>query len=90
MPEHDELWQKAQKQVEDKVGFYVHFAAYVSVNALFVAFWAMGNMGFPWFIIPMAGWGIGVAIHFVAVFMGQGYIERQTRREYDRMRGLNP
>lgn len=87
MATDDELMRKARKQVEDRVGFYVHFAAYLSVNALFVFFWWLAGGGFPWFVIPMAGWGIGVAVHFVAVFFGQGYVERATRREYARMRG---
>lgn len=87
----EELLKKAQKQVEDKVGFYIHFAAYLGVNAMFVLFWWITTpMAFPWFVIPMVGWGIGIVIHFVVAFMGQGYIERATQREYARMRGGTP
>ncbi len=90
--DEQQLWQRARKHAEDKAGFYAHFGIYLAVNAFLAFLWwsTTGGTGFPWFAIPMAGWGIGVVGHFVAVFAGEGYIDRATRREYERLRARTP
>jgi len=68
----DELYRLARKRVEEKKGFYVHFAVYLAVNALLIMiWWFTGEPGgrFPWFIFPLGGWGIGVLFHFLGVFV---------------------
>lgn len=91
-PADQQLWARARKHAEDKAGFYIHFGIYVAVNAFFVAlWWSTGGLGiYPWFIVPMAAWGIGVVAHFVGVFAGPGYVERATQREFQRLRGGTP
>lgn len=64
----EELYRLARKRVEEKKGFYVHFAVYLAVNALLIMiWWFTGEPGgrFPWFIFPLGGWGIGVLFHFL-------------------------
>jgi hypothetical protein len=39
---------------------------------LLVATWALtsyddGTFGFPWFVFPLLGWGIGLVAHYIAV-----------------------
>jgi hypothetical protein len=51
-------------------GFRFHLAIYVAVHVLLVATWALTGAGFPWFIFPLLGWGIGLAAHAVAAYSG--------------------
>jgi uncharacterized membrane protein len=50
-------------------GFRVHVAVFVTVQLLlFVTWWVTTPGGFPWFVFPFFGWGIGLAAHgFVAL-----------------------
>jgi len=66
----EELYRLARKRVEEKKGFYTHFAVYICVNILLVIIWAFpGGRGYPWFFWPLGGWGIGVLFHFLGVFV---------------------
>jgi len=40
-----------------------HAASYVAVNTALLATWAATGFGYPWFIWPLLGWGIGLASH---------------------------
>jgi hypothetical protein len=44
-------------------GWREHLHAYVAVNALLVAIWALSGFGYPWFVWPLLGWGIGLVSH---------------------------
>ena len=79
----EEIYRKAREKVEEKKGFYTHFIVYILVNILLVIIWAATGAGFPWFIFPLGGWGIGVLFHFLGVFV----FSRQTsweRREIEK------
>ncbi len=90
METDQQLWLKARKRAEDKVGFFVHLTIYLAVNAFLVLMWytTSGLGSYPWFWIPMAGWGIGVVGHGIAVFTGGGYADHMAQREYERMKNL--
>ncbi|MCK4331324.1 MAG: 2TM domain-containing protein [Dehalococcoidia bacterium] len=48
-----ELYHLARNRVEEKKGFYIHFALYLAVNALSVVIWFVtGHPGdsFSWFV----------------------------------------
>ena len=48
-----ELYHLARNRVEEKKGFYIHFALYLAVNALLVVIWFVtGHPGdsFSWFV----------------------------------------
>ena len=83
----EELRRKAEKRAEEKIGFYTHFAIYIIVNLFLIAIWAVTGAGFPWFIFPLFGWGIGITAHFVSVFAGTGFAERLAEKEYERLKG---
>ena len=79
----EEIYRKAREKVEEKKGFYTHFIVYIVVNILLIIIWAATGAGFPWFIFPLGGWGIGVLFHFLGVFV----FSRQTsweRREIEK------
>jgi hypothetical protein len=63
-------------------GLYAHLVPYVMVNAL-LAFLNVMTGGFPWMIIVLLGWGIGLASHLVAVAVPD---QRTLRRRLERDR----
>jgi len=87
-----QIWLKARKRAEEKAGFFVHLGIYLAVNTFLGILWwtTTGPFSYPWFVIPMAGWGIGVVGHFVSVLAGESYIDRTAQREYARLRGQGP
>lgn len=86
----EELFRLARKRVEEKKGFYTHFAVYLAVNALLVVIWAFTGAGFPWFIFPLGGWGIGVLFHFLGVFVfsraGSDWERKAIEKEVERLK----
>ena len=85
----EELYNLARKRVEEKKGFYTHFAVYIVVNILLVAIWAWTGDGFPWFIFPLGGWGIGILFHFLGVFVFSketGWERRAMEKEVERLK----
>jgi len=88
----DEIERIARKRAGAKLGWYIHAAVFVVVN-LFV--FALSRYGFgqrPWSVFPLLGWGVGLALHGVSVFMlGQGtpFRERLLQRERERLHRRN-
>ena len=82
----DEIYKQAKKRVEAKKGFFIHFTVYIVVNIILVLIWAFAaGGGFPWFIFPLGGWGIGLLFHFLGVFVFGGKsdkaaIEKEAER----------
>ena len=91
MASDDELRKKAREIAKSKSDFYIHLAIYIAVNLFLIAQWWViaGPDGFPWFVFPLFGWGIGIAAHAIETFRGKsgGYIERQTEKEYQKLKG---
>jgi hypothetical protein len=63
-----ERYERAKKRVRQIKGFYIHATVYVLVNALLVIINLGVSRGEFWFFWPLAGWGIGLAAHGIAVF----------------------
>jgi len=85
----EELYSQARKRVEERKGFYIHFALYIAVNILLVIIWAVTGAGFPWFVFPLGGWGIGILFHFLEVFVFSrqtDWEKRQIEREVERLK----
>ena len=79
---------KAERIVEEKIGFYIHFIVYVAVNSMFIFMWAYndGVSSFPWFIFIAIPWGIGLIAHFIGTFMSHTYKEKMIKREMEKMK----
>jgi len=90
MTSDEDLRKKARKIAKEKSDFYIHLVIYIAVNAFLVAqWWAIAGPGtFPWFVFPLFGWGIGVAAHGISAFRGEGYIEEQTEKEYQKLKKM--
>ena len=80
------LEELAHKRARVKLGWYIHAGAYIAVNLLLAALSAMS--GRHWAVFPAVGWGIGLAVHRVVVFLvtgGAGLHERLVQRERNRL-----
>ena len=60
----------ARKRAGAKMGWYMHAAVYLLVN-LGLAALALSS-GRDWHAYPLLGWGLGLAIHGLAVWLGSG------------------
>jgi hypothetical protein len=85
----EELERLAHKRAGAKLGWYVHAAVYLLVNLfLFAAAW-LGFRSQPWNPYPMLGWGLGLALHAISVFLlgpGGGLRNRLVAQERERLR----
>jgi len=50
-------------------GFYSHLAIYAIVNGFLLALNLLAG-GPAWVVWPLIGWGLGLAAHGIAVFLG--------------------
>lgn len=84
----EQIEHLARRRAGAKLGWYVHACVYVLVNLLL---WAMSRYGFghrPWSVFPVVGWGVGVALHGISVFVlgrGSPLRERMVQRERERL-----
>jgi hypothetical protein len=85
----EEIERLARKRAGAKIGWYIHAAVYLVVN---VGLFLMSDAALGqrrWSLGPVLGWGLGLALHGVSVFvLGQGseMRERMVQRERDRLR----
>ncbi len=64
---HD-IERLARRRAGAKLGWFIHAAVFICVNALLITLSVAS--GKPWAIFPLAGWGLGLAIHGAAVWLG--------------------
>lgn len=86
LTEQARIERLARRRAGAKMGWLVHALVYACVNAgLLLIAWHSGR---PWAIYPLAGWGLGLAIHGLAVWLGTGGAglhERLLRAERDKL-----
>lgn len=82
----EEIDRLARKRAGKKMGWYIHAFVYIVVNiglALLSTF-----SGHHWAVFPALGWGLGLLVHGLAVFVapvGSGFRERLVQRERERL-----
>jgi 2TM domain len=79
------LRDRAITRLKKKRDFGAHVLAYVLVNAVIVAIWAVTGTGFFWPIFPMLGWGIGLAFNAWDVYR-RDLTEAEIEREIEALR----
>ena len=84
----EEIERIARKRAGAKLGWYAHAAVYLVVNgAMFLAsFYGLRQR--PWTIYPALGWGLGLTLHGIAVFLlgsGSNLRERLVQKERERL-----
>jgi hypothetical protein len=85
----EEIYAKARKRVEEKKGFISHLAVYIVVNIALILIWAFTGRGYPWFVWPLGGWGIGLIFHLLGVFLFNketGWERNEVEREAEKIR----
>ena len=66
----DRIEYQARRRTRVKMGWFIHATVYVAVNAGLAAIAAVTDRN--WAIYPALGWGLGLAIHGVVVFIATG------------------
>jgi hypothetical protein len=92
MPERrltpEEIDRLARRRAGAKLGWYIHAVVYTVVNLFLfgMSHYAYGTR--PWSVFPVLGWGLGLVLHGVSVFVlgrGSGVREYLVRRERERL-----
>jgi hypothetical protein len=83
-PSDDERREAAIGRLKAKRDFRGHVAAYVIVNALLVAIWALSGAGYFWPVWAILGWGVGLAFHGWDVHLRRPISEDDIRAEMGR------
>jgi hypothetical protein len=84
----EEIEHLARRRAGAKMGWYLHACVYVVVNVVFFLLSFYGYRNRPWSPFPVLGWGIGLALHGISVFVlgkGSSLRERMVARERDRL-----
>jgi 2TM domain len=82
----DDIEALARKRAGARMGWYVHAAVYLIVNTVLVLLSAA--TGRHWAIFPALGWGLGLAMHGVGVWLalgGSGLYQRLVAQERARL-----
>jgi 2TM domain len=86
---NDDIDRLARRRAGAKLGWYSHAAVYFIVN-LFLFMLSEHALGERrWSLYPMLGWGLGLVLHGVAVFVlgaGSDLRERLVEKERERLR----
>jgi two-component system, LytTR family, sensor kinase len=73
-----DAYLKAKKQVKDIKDFYGNLVSYCVVIPLLAFINYQTSWQFKWFVFPMIGWGLGVALQAFSVFgYGRSWEERK-------------
>lgn len=84
---HAPAYRQARRQVERKLGFWLHLAVYLCVNTGLVALNLAQHHGKPWALGPLLGWGIGLLFHGLSVWLRppSAWKQRLIAKEMERL-----
>ena len=85
---NEDIDRLARRRAGAKLGWYLHAMVYLLVNLFIFAIstYAFGHR--PWSVFPLMGWGLGLLLHGISVFVlgtGSGLRERMVQTERDRL-----
>lgn len=81
-----ELDQLARKRAGAKMGWFIHALVYALVNVGLALLATL--QGKPWAVYPALGWGVGLAVHGLVVFVklqNFSLFDRLLQRERQRI-----
>ena len=76
----------AQRRAKAKMGWYIHACIYILVNLCLIT--VSLTSGRYWAVYPALGWGLGLALHGMSVFLwgaGSSLRERMVQKERERL-----
>ena len=68
MPHTDE-YAKARRRAAHKNRFFIHVAAYAGVMGMLVVINQVTSPESLWFVWPLIGWGLALALHGMRAFL---------------------
>ncbi|WP_010134108.1 2TM domain-containing protein [Ochrovirga pacifica] len=75
-----EKYTRAKKRVEELYKFYWNLSSYLVVIPFLIFINYMTSWGFQWFWYPLFGWGLGLALHAIKLFvLGTNWRDRKIR-----------
>lgn len=79
-----EKYKRAKERVVELKGFYLHLIVYGLVNLSMFIYNLVVSPDYYWFVWPMVGWGIGLSIHALSVFLrgkifGKGWEDKKIQ-----------
>jgi two-component system LytT family sensor kinase len=78
--DYDSAYLKAHRRVKEIKEFYGNITSYIIVMPFLVFINYYTYWGFKWFLFPLFGWGLGVAIHWFTIFgYGASWEEKKIR-----------
>jgi hypothetical protein len=82
-----DLERVARRRAGAKLGFYIHAVVFAAVNLALFAISGEVTPSYRWHVWPLGGWGLGLAIHGLAVLLlGAGSDIRQRMVQAERRR----
>ena len=80
--------EREARKILRRRAFWLHAArSTAATNVAIFLVWVMVGGGYPWFVFPIIGWGIGLAAHAAAAFLMVStqdlVLEREQRRLAD-------
>jgi hypothetical protein len=83
---NEDMKRTARRRVKARLGLYIHATVYIVVNGFLALVQSQTTPGILWSLWPLAGWGVGLAIHGAVVLLGQsGLRERMEAEELRRL-----
>jgi hypothetical protein len=86
-PAGDDLREAALDRLKKRRDFHAHLLVYTLVNGLVFTIWALTGAGFPWPLIVMGFWGVGLIMNAYDVYGRKPISEGEIQREIERLRG---
>ena len=77
--------EREAKRIARRQWFWLHAAVFVPIQVILFVLWISIDAKFPWFALPLFGWGMLLAVHGVYAFLlktpEEIMIERAARHE---------
>lgn len=86
----EDLQRRARRRASARLGVYVHAIVYVCVVGAALIAQQLVAPGFRWGVLPMLGWGLGLAIHAGVVLLSGPLREKLEAEELARLRQRRP
>jgi len=80
------LREAAVEQLKKRQDFRAHVLVYTLVIGLLWVIWALTGAHFPWPLIVMGGWGVGLIMNAYDVYGREPISEADIEREIERLR----
>ena len=86
-----ELYSRAEKRVDEKMGFYRHLYSFIAVNIILIIINVLFSRGEWWFYWVTLFWGIGLVSHYLKTFVffekfDEEYRDQMIEKEMEKMR----